>query len=235
MITFICTGCKIEQPLSQFSKKASSKRGHSSRCKVCCSNDNKKWRRENPEINKDCQKRNYEKRQANPEIREKEIQRKKQYILNNPEKHAQSQHNWYLKNKGEHRAYGKNYYNNNKERIRDKARIREQERRKEDLVFKIKKALRSRLRSALRSKSKKGSAVKDLGCSIEEVIQYLESKFFPGMSWENWAPHGWHIDHIIPLSRFDLTKPDEVKKACHYTNLQPLWAFENLSKGAKLK
>lgn len=190
---------------------------------------------ENPEIAKDCQKRSFDKRQANPEIREKENQRKKQYVKNNPEKHAQSQHKWYLKNTAEHRAYGKNYYNNNKNRIRDKARIREQERREEDLVFRIKKALRGRLRSAIKGRQKRGSAVKDLGCSIDEVIQYLESKFLPGMSWENWALHGWHIDHIIPLSRFNLTDPDEVKRACHYTNLQPLWAFENLSKGAKLK
>jgi hypothetical protein len=61
------------------------------------------------------------------------------------------------------------------------------------------------LRTALKNNSKRGSAVKDLGCSIEELKIYLESKFLPGMSWDNWSPDGWHIDHIKPLSKFDLT------------------------------
>lgn len=53
------------------------------------------------------------------------------------------------------------------------------------------------------------------------------------MTWDNWAPKGWHVDHIIPLSSFDLTNRDQLLAACHYTNLQPLWAKENLQKGAR--
>jgi hypothetical protein len=70
-----------------------------------------------------------------------------------------------------------------------------------------------------------------LGCSIPELKTYLESKFQEGMSWENWGIYGWHIDHIIPLDAFNLTNREEFLKACHYTNLQPLWAEENLKKG----
>jgi hypothetical protein len=88
--------------------------------------------------------------------------------------------------------------------------------------------LRQRLCAAIRHKSKKGSAVRDLGCTIEELKQHLESQFGPGMSWENYGK--WHIDHIIPLSSFDLSKRDELLKACHYTNLQPLWAKDNIKK-----
>lgn len=54
------------------------------------------------------------------------------------------------------------------------------------------------------------------------------------MSWDNWSLKGWHIDHIYPLSKFDLTDPKEFKKACHCTNLQPLWATENIIKSAKI-
>lgn len=91
--------------------------------------------------------------------------------------------------------------------------------------------LRSRLRMALKNNYKTGSAVQDLGCSINELMKYLESKFQDGMTWENYGQFGWHIDHIMPLSKFDLTKQSQIKKACHYTNLQPLWWKDNLVKG----
>ncbi|MEM4726061.1 MAG: hypothetical protein QXG63_03905 [Nitrososphaerales archaeon] len=78
--------------------------------------------------------------------------------------------------------------------------------------------------------SKRSSSVKDLGCSLEEFKRYLESKFQPGMTWNNYGKNGWHIDHIKPLCSFDLTDTEQVKLACHYTNLQPLWWSDNLSK-----
>ena len=69
-----------------------------------------------------------------------------------------------------------------------------------------------------------------MGCSISELKDYLESKFQVGMTWENHSQTGWHIDHIKPLSHFDLSDRDQFLQACHYTNLQPLWAKDNLSK-----
>ena len=83
---------------------------------------------------------------------------------------------------------------------------------------------------ALKRNQKVGSAVGDLGCSVEFLKQYLEFKFQSGMTWDNHSQFGWHIDHIIPLSSFDLTDREQFLKACHYTNLQPLWWNENLSK-----
>ena len=100
-------------------------------------------------------------------------------------------------------------------------------------IGRIKHNLRGRLNRAIKSNYKSGSAVRDLGCSIEELKIHLESQFQLGMSWDNWSRIGWHIDHIKPLSSFNLENIEEFKKACHYSNLQPLWAQDNISKGAK--
>ena len=72
-----------------------------------------------------------------------------------------------------------------------------------------------------------------IGCSLDFLKQHLESQFKPGMSWENWNYQGWHIDHITPLS-FAKTE-DDLHSLCHYSNLQPLWAKENLKKGGSNK
>ena len=102
---------------------------------------------------------------------------------------------------------------------------------------KLKERLRSRIRSSVKNfvknGQKAGSAVTDLGCTIEDLKLHLESLFQEGMSWENWSMYGWHIDHIIPLASFNLENREDLLKACHYTNLQPLWAKDNLSKGKK--
>jgi hypothetical protein len=108
------------------------------------------------------------------------------------------------------------------------------QKRKTDPVFKLQTLLRTRLLKALKSNYKKGSAVEMLGCSIEEFKEYLESKFTKGMSWDNHGTNGWHIDHIIPLSRVDLQNISELKKVCHYTNMQPLWAVDNLKKSNRI-
>ena len=90
--------------------------------------------------------------------------------------------------------------------------------------------MRSRLAGAIRTKAKAGSAVKDLGCSIEELKKHLEDQFTEGMTWDNWSPNGWHIDHIKGLASFDLTDSEEFKAAANYKNLQPLWAKDNREK-----
>jgi hypothetical protein len=71
-----------------------------------------------------------------------------------------------------------------------------------------------------------------IGCTPQFLKEHLEKQFKDGMNWENYGLYGWHIDHIIPLSSAE--DEDGVYKLCHYTNLQPLWAKENLSKGSKI-
>lgn len=101
-----------------------------------------------------------------------------------------------------------------------------------NIQHKLRRALRSRLRQALKKTYRSGSAVADLGCSIEFLKIHLENSFSGEMTWDNYGAV-WHIDHIKPLASFDLTDRSQFLTAVHYTNLQPLLAADNLSKGAK--
>ena len=96
------------------------------------------------------------------------------------------------------------------------------------LQTKIRKNLRSRFSTAIRNKQKTGSAVRDLGCTIKQFINHITELFQPGMSWSNWGE--WHLDHIEPLATFNLADREQLLRACHYTNIRPLWAAENLSR-----
>jgi hypothetical protein len=109
----------------------------------------------------------------------------------------------------------------------------------------LRSVLRSRLWSALRwhlghrgpNVRKTSSAVRDLGCTIDKLKEHLESRFQPGMHWGNWGRGNgkWQIDHIQELHQFDMSDPKQQKAACHYTNLQPLWALDNLRKSIGLR
>ena len=100
--------------------------------------------------------------------------------------------------------------------------------RKKDANFRLSCNLRSRLYQAIKSNQKSGSAVRDLGCSISEFKLYIENQFEPGMSWDNYG--SWHLDHVIPLSRFDLENRTDFLEGCNYLNIQPMWAVENIRK-----
>jgi hypothetical protein len=122
-----------------------------------------------------------------------------------------------------------------KDEIREYKRVWIANKLNEDINYKISQAIRHRIYLAFKENSISKRTVFLLGCSIEELKHHLESLFLPGMSWENWGrgQNCWHIDHIMPLSMFDLTVEEQLLTACHYKNLQPLWEFDNLSKGAK--
>lgn len=84
-------------------------------------------------------------------------------------------------------------------------------------------------------KSSKQPPKNFLGCSREFFRAYIQFKFQDGMTWENYGKHpGWQLDHIKPLCSFDLTDPQQASIAFHYTNIQPLWAKDNLVKGTKI-
>jgi transposase-like protein len=106
-------------------------------------------------------------------------------------------------------------------------------RRRKDPAFKLRMNLRSRVYRLLRKKSKSAYTQRLLGCSLGELMAHLESQFAENMNWDNYGTF-WHVDHIIPLASFDLTKPEHLRTACHWTNLQPLSAEENLQKKHKV-
>lgn len=181
------------------------------------------------------------------DCRKEEYNLKKQFIL-------QQKREYYKRNREKIKLKNKDYRVKNIELIRLKDNVRQSankkqrneiaklyksKRTKRDLNYKLCNALRSRMYHAIKNSQKVGSAVFDLGCSVEEVKTYLESKFYPNpetyenMTWDNWGRNGWHIDHITALHKFDLTNREEFLKACHYTNLQPLWYEENLRKTRK--
>lgn len=96
--------------------------------------------------------------------------------------------------------------------------------------FKIKKKLRKAIRQAINQQSVRKKTRLALGCNVNFLRTYLETRFKEGMTWNNFGSR-WHIDHVKPLASFDLSRKSEQLKANHYTNLQPLWASDNLSKG----
>ena len=103
-----------------------------------------------------------------------------------------------------------------------------------DIDFKLRGVLRARVRAAItRSSGAKSRKTMGLiGCSVPQLRKHLEAQFTEGMTWDN---HGeWHIDHIKPCASFDLTDAEQQRECFNYTNLQPLWAKDNLSKGAKI-
>lgn len=102
-----------------------------------------------------------------------------------------------------------------------------------DPLYRCKRVLRARLTSALDAKqwTKRSKFKQYIGCSLEELKVHLESLFTEGMTWENQGK--WHIDHIVPLS--SAKTEEEMYKLCHYTNLQPLWALDNIKKSNKIK
>jgi len=135
-----------------------------------------------------------------------------------------------VEHKQQKSIYDKMYRINN----REKKRILSNNLRKNSINYNLSDKLRSRLNRTIKGNYRAGSAVRDLGCSIPKLKEYLEKQFQDGMAWNNWSLGGWHIDHIKPLASFDLTNRKQFLEACHYTNLQPLWSKENLTKGRKI-
>lgn len=201
----ICCKCKKEKEDEDFYIRKSAKDGLRSTCIACDLDDNNQYYKNN---------------------RTRMLDKNRKFALKNPEYFK----NYRIEKEKERKEYNKRYSESHRAEIQRKKK----ERKKLDINYKLACNLRSRITHAVKGSQKRGSAVKDLGCSIDFFKKYIESKFEPGMSWENWKINGWHIDHIVPLGLFNLSNREQFLQACHYTNLQPLWAEENLKKNKTL-
>lgn len=251
-----CTKCKIRKDYSLFNKRAKAADGLTHYCKSCLAEGNRKWQTENKD-----RVVAYRKEYA-AENAEKIKTSRKRYEVENKEKVRKAKAEKYLrtrerclakvkentaKRKPEVLAYGAAYREANREKLRSnqreymKANKDERaaymlryavERRRTDPLFNLKCRLRSRIGGFLSKKGfgKTKKTYELIGCSYEDLAQHLENQFLPGMTWANRST--WHVDHRIPLA--SAKTEEEILKLFHYTNLQPLWAAQNISKGARM-
>lgn len=125
------------------------------------------------------------------------------------------------------------YYRRN--RLKINASHRDYLRRKKLLnpSFRLQSNLRTEIGRFIKGQVKKYAARSEalIGCTWKEFRSHVESLFTDGMSWDNYGRNGWHLDHITPISHFDLLDPEQLRLAFHWSNTRPLWAIDNLRKG----
>jgi hypothetical protein len=223
METKVCTKCLIEKPLERF-MYLKGKNYYESRCDECM----REYRREYYLNNKE----KILKRSNSYYIEnvEKVLDRRKDYRENNVEKIKQRKREYHINNSEKIREKVKNWRENNKNR-----RVQyEKFKRNSDVNYALRLNIRNRLKIYLKkcNFTKKNKTFDIVGCTPEFLKEHLEKQFKEGMSWENYGLYGWHIDHIIPLS--SAKTEEEIYQLSHYTNLQPLWAEDNLKKGNKI-
>ncbi len=223
-----CTKCGKIKPIKEFYKNKIRKDGFGRECKKCViirstisqikhkekrSIYLKKWHIEHPEI-----VANYWKKRKKTHPKEIKAYEKKRWML---EKRQIGVKKWCIENPEKKRAYSKKamtkYYSTTK--------------------GKLHRNMKGRISSTIKRGSKTYRHWECLiGYTVEQLKKHLEKQFLPGMTWKNYGRAGWHIDHIIPVSVFNFNTPEDIdfRRCWALKNLQPLWAFDNISKNNKL-
>lgn len=160
--------------------------------------------------------------QRAPENRAKKAERNKRYREKNP------------KDPAEIREYDKRRRTERGQEFLDKRSAHKRNRLKSDPMYRMQCSVRSRLGEMIRKikAEKPAKTIEIVGCSWVKLKKHIQSQFTQEMTWENHGRYGWHIDHVIPLSC--ATEIKGLTKLCHYSNLRPVWAKDNLSKGNNL-
>jgi hypothetical protein len=216
-----CQGCKKAKQGTEFPAYCRSHDGLFGFCKECKSKADKKSHRKHKKERNEAQREHYYENRERISAHRKELRNDPEFIA----KEQKYNRDYREKNKKKLKKKRSEYYQHNKKRINE----RFVEARHNNLNFRLKNNLRTRLWHAVKFVRKKSHMIDYLGCSIEELREHLERLFQPDMTWENYGSE-WHIDHIKPCCDFDLTKEEEISICFHFTNLQPLWAEENMSK-----
>lgn len=213
----ICKKCHVEKDLSEFQSHRENPDWVMWTCKECKRLKNNEYSMKRNE--KDREKVNVRNAKWAAENREQDLERRRKYNREHKQELAKA---------------GKTCRLKKIEQYRKTAREHVKERRLNDLDFRLAGVLRGRVWSALRGRNKSARTMEMIGCSITQLKEHLEVRFSVGMNWKNYGKFGWHIDHRIPCASFDLSKPEEQRRCFHFTNLQPMWAVENIRKGAKI-
>lgn len=206
-----CIKCEVEKPVADFYIRTESGKIRNS-CKECDAKKGRRWAEKNRDKT----------RKSGRKWREKNIVAARE-----------GSRRWSEKNKERVRIKSRNWWLKNRERARRNVRIWRAKTGEKQTLWRVAHYCRVRLRKVLKGRDKSYSTRSLLGCRADQLKAHLEKQFKPGMTWENYGLKGWHIDHIKPCAKFDLTDPEQQKQCFHYTNLQPLWAGENIEKGAK--
>lgn len=209
-----CPGCRTNKDINQFGIQT--KRGKvttRSRCRSCEAASTAAWRAADP----DKAKRSYQ--ESARRTREARLERDRAWNKANPERRAEI----VRRSRQKH-----------KEKVRASARDRTR-RYRQDPIVRLRCGVSNYVRACVRGNKEGRSWTKVLGYDVDDLRAHLERQFLKGMSWENMGE--WHIDHIVPVSSFNITGVDcpELRRAWALTNLRPLWAKDNLRKGAKVE
>tara|TARA_R110000765_G_scaffold28525_7_gene68726 strand:+ start:208 stop:894 length:687 start_codon:yes stop_codon:yes gene_type:complete len=211
-----CSRCQAEKKFSEFNKCKSGRLGLHNQCRDCQKEYKREWYLKNQQT---CLEYN-----KIPEVKNRaKIRTKKKY-----DDDSEYRNRILLENKLRRRE----------EPARTAQAKNEKWRRENNLNYRMRQNLNGRLVKALQSNAlsarKLASIVELTGCTMSEFVSYIETLWVDGMNWNNYGKRGWHLDHIIPCRKFDLSKLDEQKACYNYTNFQPLWWYDNLKKGSSL-
>lgn len=254
-----CTKCGIVKDLSEYYRDKNAKDGKKSQCKQCQKDAVLKWAKDNPEKVRAKQKIYYKRNSEKVKGRvrdwiEKNPERKKEsdnnWRKNNHERYLRKSRQWFKDHQEQAKATRKEYYETNKEKLlsnnkewaennREKmleyCRNHKRKRRAESVSYRISDNFRGRINRILKGNVKTESCLSFVGYTKQELMDHLESLFDENMTWDNYGFYGWHVDHIKPISSFDIKSNScpEFKKCWALSNLQPLWWIDNIKKGAK--
>ncbi len=189
--------------------------------------NSRRWYEANLEENRKESREKTRRLRQNPKTRDRARAATRRWQAENPEKVAEKSRKYYAANREKVLARCREWEAENRERVNAAMRLRNS-----TPEGKIEVAIRNATKRIKgRGGAKPDSSIRLLGCTVDEARAHVERQFLPGMSWDN---HGkWEIDHVRPISSFDLNDPEQVRACAHYTNLQPLWLADNRAKGAR--